>query len=66
MEVIFYSTHCKKCGVVEILLKQKGIDYIESNDVQTVLDLGFKNAPLLSVDGKIMEFSEAITWLKGQ
>ena len=66
MEVIFYSTHCPKCRVVEILLKQKGIEYKEDDDVQHMLALGVVNAPQLSVDGKLLDFSQAVAWLKGR
>ena len=66
MNVKFYSTHCPKCRVVETLLKQKGIKYEEDNDVQHMLDLGVQSAPQLCVDGELMDFSKAVTWLKGQ
>lgn len=65
MDVIFYSTHCPKCKVVEILLGKKGIKYVEDNDTQHMLDIGLTSAPGLSVDGKLMEFGEAVAWLKG-
>lgn len=66
MEVIFYSTHCPKCKVIEMMLKKKNIEYKEDDDVQHMLDLGLQSAPALGVDGEIMDFSKAVEWIKGQ
>lgn len=67
MEVIFYSTHCPRCKVIETKLKQKNISYTEINDLEKMIEMGFKTAPLLSVDGgDPMEFSEALKWLREQ
>ena len=63
MDIIFYSTHCPKCKVVEMKLKQKNIKYTECNDIDHMISLGLKSAPALSVDGKILAFNEAIEWV---
>lgn len=65
MEVIFYSTHCPKCKVVEMLLKKKDIPYTEDNDMKHMLEIGMMSAPGLSVDGKLMDFGESVAWLRG-
>lgn len=59
-----YTIHCPSCDVLEAKLKQKGIEYeiIESEDA--IRALGFSSAPLLDVNGVIMNFSEAINYLK--
>ena len=64
--VIFFSTHCPKCSALEMLLKKKNIYYIENNNVQEMLDLGLQSAPGLMVDGKVMNFPEAMKWVKEQ
>lgn len=38
--VIFYSTHCPKCKVLEIKLNQKNIKYTENDNVEEMLALG--------------------------
>ena len=63
MKVIFYSTHCPKCRVVEMKLKQKGIEYEERDDVEEMKSLGIKSAPYIKVDNILMDFSEAIKWV---
>ena len=64
--VILYSTHCPRCKVLTIKLQQKNIAYKEVNDVEEMTAKGFKEAPKLEVDGVIMDFKQAVDWLKGQ
>lgn len=65
MEVIFYTTHCPRCIVLEKKLQQNGISYTESSDVDQMIALGFKSAPLLQIDGaRPMDFGEAIKWIR--
>lgn len=64
--ITFYSTHCPKCKVLETKLQQKNIQYTEVNDVDLMLSLGIKSAPNLDVDGKLMNFTEAVQWVKEQ
>ena len=65
-KVIFFSTHCPKCRALEMLLKKHNIDYVEKNDIQEMLDLGLTSAPGLMVNGQIMSFPEAMSWVKEQ
>lgn len=66
-KVILYSTHCPRCNVLELKLKQKKINYEENNSVEEMTAKGFKEAPKLELeDGTIMDFKEAVDWLKGQ
>lgn len=66
MNIIFYSTHCPRCKVVEMKLKQKNISYSEVNDPDEMIKLGLKSAPALSVDGELMDFSAAVKWINAQ
>ena len=66
MNVIFYSTHCPKCKVLEAKLKQKGIVYEEVNDIDVMTEKGFRSAPMLEVDGVAYGFKEATDWIKEQ
>ena len=66
MEIVFYSTHCPRCRVLEKKLQEKNIQYTEVDDVVQMQELGLKNAPALSIDGaKPMNFTEAIKWING-
>ena len=64
MEVILFSNHCPQCRVLEAKLKQKGIKYQEVNDINLMLEKGFKSMPMLEVDGVIMNFTQSNTWIK--
>jgi glutaredoxin-related protein len=63
MRVIFYSTHCPKCNVLKKKLDQKNVAYEEVNDVEIMTQKGFMQAPMLEVDDKVMNFSEATNWI---
>lgn len=64
--IVFYSTHCPKCNILEKKLKQANIEYTENNDVDTMVAKGMTSAPSLEVDGKLMSFAESIEWIKSQ
>lgn len=64
MDITFYSTHCPKCKVLESKLKNLGLEYTEIDNVDAMLKLGIKTAPVLKVDGKMMDFMTANRFLK--
>lgn len=59
-----YSTGCPRCHVLETKLREKGISYEEVNDKELMISMGFTEVPMLDIDGKIYNFSEAVKWLK--
>ena len=63
MEVIFYSTHCPRCNVLETKLKQKNVEYVECNDVVEMEKKGISSVPCLSVNEEIMDFGAAVKWV---
>lgn len=62
-DIILYSTKCPKCIVLEKKLKNKQINFSEINDVDIMKKKGFLSSPILEVDGKIMDFIEANSWV---
>lgn len=66
MNVILYSTHCPKCKVLGMKLKQKNINFEENTNIDVMIEKGFKSAPILEVDGIVYDFKEAIDWIGGQ
>ena len=62
--ITLFSTHCPKCLILDKKLKEKGITFNVITDMNTIIETGFKTVPLLKVDDKIMEFSEAIQWVR--
>ena len=66
MKVILYTTHCPKCSVLEKKLAAKNISYTEVTDVEIMTKKGFDAVPILEVDGTVMDFKEANTWVNEQ
>ena len=63
MTIKLYTTHCPKCRVIEKKLAQKGIEYTEVTNKEEMIKRGFKSAPVLEVDDKILNFGDANRWL---
>ena len=64
--VILYTTHCPKCKVVEMKLKQKNIAFSECENVDEMLEKGLRSAPGLNVDGLILDFAQSVAWINKQ
>ena len=65
-KIVFHSSHCPRCLILEKKLKEKGIQYEENNDVQIMISKGLEMAPALEVDGKLLDYTEAVDWIKEQ
>lgn len=63
MNVVLYSTHCPKCSVLEKKLQSMNISYKLETDQDLMISKGFTSAPMLEVDGKVMDFKSAIEWV---
>ena len=63
MSVVLYSTHCPRCNVLEKKLQQKEVDYDEVNDTSIMEQKGYLSVTVLEVDGKSMDFKEAVDWI---
>ena len=62
--IILYEHGCPRCKVLKTKLDQKGIQYESVNDIEIMKEKGFKEAPKLEVNGVIMDFKEAVDWIK--
>lgn len=63
MEVILYSTNCPKCVVLGKKLSLANINYKLVTDADMMIEKGFMSAPMLEVDGRVMDFKSAIEWV---
>lgn len=63
--IILYSNHCPRCAVLEKKLNEANIEYTLETDMEVMLEKGFSSAPMLEVEGDVMDFSQALKWLKG-
>ena len=63
-KVILYSTGCPRCNVLKKKLDVAAIQYEVNSNEETMTELGFQFLPILEVNGKYFEFSDAIDWIK--
>ena len=47
-------------------LESKNIDYTVNNNEDEMVSVGMTEAPSLFVDGKLLNFSEAIEWVNSR
>lgn len=64
MTLILYSTGCPLCEYVQAKLDEKKVDYQLVTDEEEMTSLGIDNIPVLSVDGKLLEFSDATSFIE--
>jgi glutaredoxin len=63
---ILYSNDCPKCKILKTKLNEKNIQYEICSDIELMISKGFNTMPALEVKGNIMNFLEAINWVKEQ
>lgn len=61
--IIMYSTGCPKCKVLKSKLDAKNIKYQVVGDVDAILAKGISTVPVLEVDGKLLDFKQAVEWI---
>lgn len=65
--VIIYTTEtCPRCSVLKTKLQSKNIKYIENHDIDEMRKLGIMSVPYMMMDGQLMNFGEAISWVNAQ
>lgn len=62
MTIKLYSTGCPKCKALERQLNKIKIEYEVVTDREVMMQKGFSSAPKLEIDGKIMDYNEAVKW----
>lgn len=67
MTVKMYTTGCPKCNVMKRKLDEAKIPYDAVTDNATILSVatkaGISMAPLLEVDGVVMNFKDGCVWI---
>ena len=66
MSIVLYTTYCPKCKVLETKLNQKNIQFELNDNVRELIKKGYAQAPMLEVDGELMDFGEAVKWVGKQ
>ena len=62
---VLYSTGCPRCAALKLKLEKMGIDfeYKEDKTGAHILEIGGKSSPILTIDGKLYDFTQAIAEL---
>lgn len=66
MSIIFYTTGCPKCSVLKKKLDMAHIQYEVCQDMEVMQNKGMSSAPALEVEGQLLNFKEAVEWLRGK
>jgi glutaredoxin len=64
--IILYSTGCPLCDKLKKKLDAANIQYELNTNIQEMDSLGFEFLPVLEVNGKYLEFGDAVKWIKEQ
>lgn len=61
--IVLYTTGCPKCKILKEALDEKGVSYKEETDVKLMISMGIVAAPVLGVNGELMDFGKAFYWV---
>ena len=62
--IILYTIDCPKCKVLEHKLEEKNIQYEVCKDTNIMAEKGYMYLPILEIDDKVLNFKEAVDWIK--
>ena len=65
-KIVLYTTGCSKCRILKGKLDAAEIKYTQVEDVDLMIARGMMTAPMLEVNGEIMDFAKAINWVNGR
>ena len=60
---ILYSNGCPRCNILKTKLDNEGISYVVCTNVDEMVAMGFETAPMLSVNGNLLDFGQAVRWI---
>ena len=67
-EIVLYSTHCPKCNMIEMIFKNKKIEYTVEDNKEEVLKVAdennIKEIPFAKINDKMYTCEEIKSWIK--
>lgn len=63
-QIILYSTNCPVCKQVERMLDTHNIKYVINSNIDEMIQLGFRSAPVLKVDSTFYKGKDIFNWIK--
>lgn len=61
---MLYSNGCPKCKILKQKLDEKNINYEICSDIDIMIENGFRSMPMLKVNETVMNYLEAINYIK--
>ena len=58
--IVYSSATCPKCKMLKLELNSRGLKFEDCQDVEYMTSLGIKNIPMMSVNGTLYDFKEAV------
>lgn len=65
-KIVLYSNNCPRCNVLKNKLDERSLLYQENNSIDEMIEIGITQTPVLSIDGTMYQFKEAIDWVNKQ
>lgn len=63
MITVYTTKHCPQCQLLKQKLNQLGIEYEVFDNEEKMQEMGISSVPMMSVDGNMMSFREALNYL---
>jgi glutaredoxin len=61
---VLYSNECPKCKILKQKLDDKNILYEVCDDIDLMIEKGFRSMPVLELNGEVMNYLEAVNYIK--
>ena len=61
--IVLYTNNCSKCEVLKRRLDTAELKYELFCDIDQMIALGMTSAPMLKVDGELMNYKDAMQWV---
>ena len=62
-KVILYSNNCPRCKILKRKLDDNKINYEIIDDVDIMIDKGLSTVPVLEINGRMLDFKDAVEWV---
>ena len=62
-KIILYSNNCPRCKILKKKLNDNKINYEIIDNVDTMIDKGLSTVPVLEINGRMLDFKEAVEWV---
>lgn len=63
MIIVVYSNDCPRCKVLKKKLDEKQLLYTVFDDVDKMVEMGIESVPMLSINGIMLNFNDAVSWI---